>query len=125
MTTGFPRTSVSPSALEGTVSIRATTTQARTAARIRAGRFRDLALDSIPDAGGPSRELFEHHARVRHVADRRPPVVLLPGAFGQELVYWNVWEHFLERDGFHVYPATFPRFTLSDHRASAKLLAQK
>jgi len=59
------------------------------------------------------------------VADRRPPVVLLPGAFGQELVYWNVWEHFLERDGFHVYPATFPRFTLSDHRASAKLLAQK
>jgi triacylglycerol esterase/lipase EstA (alpha/beta hydrolase family) len=56
---------------------------------------------------------------------RRPPVVLLPSAFGQELVYWNVWQYFLERDGFHVYPASFPRFTLSDHRASARLLAEK
>src|SRR5438094_9016783 len=72
-----------------------------------------------------ARELHEHRARVASVTARRPPVVLLPGAFGQELVYWNVWEHFLERDGFHVYPATFPRFTLSDHRPSAKLLAEK
>jgi triacylglycerol esterase/lipase EstA (alpha/beta hydrolase family) len=56
---------------------------------------------------------------------RRPPVILLPGAFGQELVYWNVWQYFLERDGFHVYPASFPRFTFSDHRASARLLAEK
>lgn len=55
----------------------------------------------------------------------RPPVILLPGAFGQELVYWNVWEYFLERDGFRVYPASFPRFTLSDLTMSAKLLAEK
>jgi triacylglycerol esterase/lipase EstA (alpha/beta hydrolase family) len=53
------------------------------------------------------------------------PVVLLPGAFGQELVYWNVWQYFLERDGYHVYPASFPRFTLSDHRVSARFLAEK
>jgi pimeloyl-ACP methyl ester carboxylesterase len=56
---------------------------------------------------------------------RRPPVVLLPGAFGQELLYWNVWQFFLERDGFHVYPAKFPRFTLSDHRVSSRFLARK
>lgn len=55
----------------------------------------------------------------------RPPVILLPGAFGQELVYWNVWEYFMERDGFRVYPASFPRFTLSDLTMSAKLLAEK
>lgn len=56
---------------------------------------------------------------------RRPPVVLLPGAFGQELLYWNVWQYFLEKDGFHVYPATFPRFTFSDLRVSAEYLAEK
>lgn len=55
----------------------------------------------------------------------RPPVILLPGAFGQDLVYWNVWEYFLEKDGFHVYPASFPRFTLSDLTMSARLLAEK
>ena len=54
-----------------------------------------------------------------------PPVILVPGAFGQELVYWNVWQYFLERDGFHVYPASFPRFTLSDLRVSSRLLAEK
>ena len=56
---------------------------------------------------------------------RRTPVILLPGAFGQELVYWNVWEWFLERDGFHVYATSFPRFTLSDLRVAARLLADK
>lgn len=59
------------------------------------------------------------------LSSSRPPVVLLPGAFGQELVYWNVWQYFLERDGFHVYPASFPRFTFSDHRVSARFLAEK
>lgn len=59
------------------------------------------------------------------MADDRPAVILLPGAFGQELVYWNVWEYFLEKDGFHVYPASFPRFTLSDLTMSARLLAEK
>lgn len=56
---------------------------------------------------------------------RHPPVILLPGAFGQELVYWNVWQYMLEKDGFHVYPASFPRFTFTDLRMSAKLLQQK
>ena len=55
----------------------------------------------------------------------RPPVILLPGAFGQELVYWNVWEWLLERDGFHVYPVSFPRLTLTDLTLSANLLAEK
>src|SRR5688500_13322666 len=56
---------------------------------------------------------------------KRPPVILLPGAFGQELVYWNVWQYFLEKDGFHVYPASFPRFTFSDLRVSARFLQDK
>lgn len=59
------------------------------------------------------------------MADDRPAVILLPGAFGQDLVYWNVWEYFLEKDGFRVYPASFPRFTLSDLTMSARLLAEK
>lgn len=56
---------------------------------------------------------------------RKPPVVLLPGAFGQELVYWNVWQYFLERDGFHVYPASFPKFTFTDLRLCAQFLSEK
>jgi pimeloyl-ACP methyl ester carboxylesterase len=55
----------------------------------------------------------------------RVPVILLPGAFGQELVYWNAWQWFLERDGFHVYLASFPRFTFHDLRVSARHLASK
>jgi triacylglycerol esterase/lipase EstA (alpha/beta hydrolase family) len=55
----------------------------------------------------------------------RPPVILLPGAFGQEIVYWNAWQWFLERDGFHVYLASFPRFTFHDLRVSARHLAGK
>lgn len=56
---------------------------------------------------------------------RRPPIVLLPGAFGQELIYWNVWEYLLEKDDFHVYPMSFPRFTMSDLVMSAQLVADK
>lgn len=59
------------------------------------------------------------------LVETRPPVILLPGAFGQELVYWNAWQWFLERDGFHVYLASFPRFTFSDLRLSARYLADK
>lgn len=55
----------------------------------------------------------------------RPPVILVPGAFGQELVYWNAWQYFLERDGYHVYLASFPRFTFHDLRVCARHLAQK
>lgn len=55
----------------------------------------------------------------------REPVILLPGAFGQDLIYWNVWQYFLERDGFRVYPFSFPRLTLSDLRQSARLLRDK
>lgn len=62
---------------------------------------------------------------MRLIVSRRTPVILLPGAFGQELVYWNVWEWFLERDGFHVYATSFPRFTLSDIRVASRLLSDK
>ena len=55
----------------------------------------------------------------------RPPVILLPGAFGQELLYWNVWQFYLEKEGYHVYPASFPRLTFSDLRLCARLLAEK
>jgi triacylglycerol lipase len=67
--------------------------------------------------------LWEERASPR-VAER-PPVILLPGAFGQELIYWNAWQYFLERDGFHVYLASFPRFTFHDLRVSARHLEQK
>ena len=56
---------------------------------------------------------------------RRPPVVLLPGAFGQELLYWNVWQRRLERDGYRVYAASFPKFTFSDLKLCAKFLQEK
>ncbi len=49
----------------------------------------------------------------------------MPGAFGQNYVYWNVIQYRLERDGFRVYNISFPRFTLSDLRASASLLEKK
>lgn len=40
-------------------------------------------------------------------------------------MYWNVWEWYLERQGFHVYPTSFPRFTLSDLRLASRILADK
>ncbi len=55
----------------------------------------------------------------------RLPVLLVPGAFGQEWVYWNVMQYLLERDGFPVYTVTFPRLTLADLRASAELLRDR
>lgn len=69
-----------------------------------------------------------HTARAADEAARshRPlPVILVPGAFGQDWVYWNVMQYLLERDGYHVYSLTFPRFTFADLRASAALLAEK
>lgn len=55
----------------------------------------------------------------------RAPVILVPGAFGQDFVYWNVMEYLLERDGFPTYSITFPVLTLTDLRASADLLKTK
>ncbi|MHB8605214.1 MAG: esterase/lipase family protein [Thermoplasmatota archaeon] len=55
----------------------------------------------------------------------RAPVVLVPGAFGQDLLYWNVMQYFLEREGHPVYSVTFPRFSFTDLRVSADLLSQK
>jgi len=55
----------------------------------------------------------------------RAPVLLVPGAFGQDLLYWNVMQYLLERKGHHVYTLTFPTLTLRDLRVSAHLLAAK
>lgn len=59
------------------------------------------------------------------MGQRRLPVVLAPGAVGQDLLYWNVMQWRLEREGHPVYPLTFPRFSFGDHRESARLLAEK
>lgn len=55
----------------------------------------------------------------------RTPVLLVPGAFGQDFVYWNVMRRFFERDGHAVHTCTFPLLTLSDLRASATALREK
>ncbi|HVL48746.1 MAG TPA: alpha/beta fold hydrolase [Candidatus Thermoplasmatota archaeon] len=75
------------------------------------------------DASSP--EASSAFAPAREARAERHPVILVPGAFGQNLVYWNVMQYLLERDGFPVYSVTFPRFTFSDLRESARLLAGK
>lgn len=59
------------------------------------------------------------------MASDRTPVLLVPGAFGQDFVYWNVMRRFFERDDHPVYSCTFPLLTLSDLRASAASLREK
>lgn len=56
---------------------------------------------------------------------QRPPVVLVPGAFGQDYLYWNVLGASLGEAGHPVYTLTFPTLTLSDLTESAKLLASR
>jgi pimeloyl-ACP methyl ester carboxylesterase len=53
------------------------------------------------------------------------PVVLVPGAFGQEYAYWNVLRRDLAGRGYRVHSLTFPRLTLSDLTASARKLARQ
>jgi triacylglycerol lipase len=80
---------------------------------------RPRAAETVPLEGGRPIEPRRMTTRSRE------PVILLPGAFGQDLLYWNLWQYFLERDGFHVYPFSFPRLTLVDLRLSARLLREK
>lgn len=53
------------------------------------------------------------------------PVVLVPGAVGQDYVYWNVLVRRLRRDGFEPHTVVFPRFTMADLRVSAETLARR
>lgn len=55
----------------------------------------------------------------------RRPVVLVPGAVGQDLLYWNVSQFFLERAGHPTYTLTFPQLSFGDHRESARYLEEK
>ena len=55
----------------------------------------------------------------------RPPVLLVPGFSGQDLLYWNVMHHRLERDGFRAFTTTFPRLTMQDMRLSARRLGER
>ncbi len=52
-------------------------------------------------------------------------MVLVPGAVGQDVLYWNVSQYFLERAGHPTYTLTFPRLSFGDHRMSARLLEEK
>lgn len=53
------------------------------------------------------------------------PVLLVPGAFGQDVAYWNVARYLLEREGHPTATVTFPRFTLADLTQSAATLADR
>lgn len=53
------------------------------------------------------------------------PVVLVPGAFGQDYVYWNLIKHQLRKRGYAVHTVSFPTLTLSDLRVSAHVLADR
>jgi pimeloyl-ACP methyl ester carboxylesterase len=53
------------------------------------------------------------------------PVILVPGAVGQDFVYWNVSQRYLENAGHPTYTLTFPRLSFGDHRESAEMLEQK
>lgn len=53
------------------------------------------------------------------------PVVLVPGAVGQDFVYWNVTQRYLENAGFPTYTLTFDRLSFGDHRRSAEMLEGK
>lgn len=55
----------------------------------------------------------------------RRPVVLVPGAVGQDILYWNLSQRFLEQAGHPTYTLTFPRLSFGDHRVSARLLEEK
>lgn len=70
--------------------------------------------DVVPMTGQTDREAHE-----------RPPVLLVPGAVGQDLLYWNVMAKRLERDRFAPWTVTFPRFTMIDLRVSAEHLARR
>lgn len=59
-----------------------------------------------------------------HPVDPRP-VLLVPGAFGQDYLYWNVLGASLKEAGLDVHTMTFPTLTLSDLRDSARLLANR
>ncbi|MHB8585022.1 MAG: esterase/lipase family protein [Thermoplasmatota archaeon] len=56
---------------------------------------------------------------------RRPTVVLVPGAFGQDFVYWNIVRRALDEQGIRSHTITFPRLTLSDLTTSARRLASR
>ena len=53
------------------------------------------------------------------------PVLLVPGAVGQDYVYWNLFTRRLRRDGFEPHTVVFPRFTMLDLRVSAEHLARR
>lgn len=54
-----------------------------------------------------------------------PPVLLVPGFSGQDLVYWNIFRRRVERDGFQAYTLTLPGLALQDIRRTAEMLARR
>lgn len=52
-------------------------------------------------------------------------MLLTPGFSGQDLVYWNVFRHRLEGDGFPAFTITFPGLGLQDIEDSAASLSER
>lgn len=58
--------------------------------------------------------------------DARPrPVVLVHGILGQRHLYWNLFRHRLERDGFTVHEAVLPYYLLGDLEEASAHLARE
>ncbi|MEA3191427.1 MAG: hypothetical protein QOD77_2009 [Thermoplasmata archaeon] len=55
----------------------------------------------------------------------RRPVLLVHGILGQRALYWNVFRHRLEHDGFVVEEVTFPGYLLGDLRRAAEVLQEE
>jgi triacylglycerol esterase/lipase EstA (alpha/beta hydrolase family) len=53
------------------------------------------------------------------------PVILVHGILGQRHLYWNLFKHRLESDGFRVHEVALPNSMLGDIRIAARRLAEK
>lgn len=55
---------------------------------------------------------------------KRPPVLLVHGILGQQHLYWNLFRHRLDQDGFSVHEFRAPRYMFGDLRLAARELAK-
>lgn len=55
---------------------------------------------------------------------KRPPVLLVHGILGQQVLYWNLFRHRLAEDGFVVHEFRAPRYMFGDLRLAARELAK-
>lgn len=62
---------------------------------------------------------------VSPTTDRRNPVILVHGMLGQKHLYWNLFKHRLQEDGFRYHDCILPYGMLGDMRIAARFLKDK